>query len=141
MTAVTSSATTPAQEPLVGNYYVAAYPPFSAWQPAQIPALEAALQQPASAAPLGLYLHVPFCQKKCDYCYYLSYVDQNAATVNRYLEAVVAELSGYASLPAVQGRRVSFVYFGGGTFDLELVPVPLLADGLCGSLSGTAWRK
>ena len=135
MAAVTSSATTPAKEPLVGNYYVAAYPPFSVWQPEQIPALEAALQHPAPAAPLGLYLHVPFCQKKCDYCYYLSYVGQKAATVNRYLEAAVEELSRYASLPAVQGRRVSFVYFGGGTpSSLSSDQFRFLADGLCGSL-------
>ncbi len=62
----------PTDEPAAGNYFVAAYPPFSAWNSAQVPALHEALAQPAPAAPLGLYVHLPFCQKKCDYCYYLS---------------------------------------------------------------------
>ncbi|MBU6399780.1 MAG: radical SAM protein, partial [Verrucomicrobia bacterium] len=102
-------------EPLVGNYFVAAYPPFSAWQPSQVPAFEAALDGPPTAAPLGIYVHVPFCQKKCDYCYYLSYIGQNAAVVDRYLDTVVEELGRYAQRPAVGGRPISFVYFGGGT--------------------------
>jgi hypothetical protein len=55
-------------EPVLGNYFVAAYPPFSAWTPAQARALTDALSLPPSAAPLGVYVHLPFCQKKCDYC-------------------------------------------------------------------------
>ena len=57
-------------EPLAGNYFVAAYPPFSAWEESQLPALHEALQDtPRCDTPLGLYVHLPFCQKKCDYCY------------------------------------------------------------------------
>jgi oxygen-independent coproporphyrinogen III oxidase len=105
----------PEKESLVGNYFVAAYPPFSVWQPAMVPALKTALAQAARPEPLGLYVHVPFCQKKCDYCYYLSYTGPSAETVDRYLDNVVAELSLYAEFPAVRDRRVAFVYFGGGT--------------------------
>jgi oxygen-independent coproporphyrinogen-3 oxidase len=102
-------------EPLVGNYFVAAYPPFSAWQASQVPALELALGKPPAVSPVGLYVHVPFCQKKCDYCYYLSYIGQRAGVIGRYLETVIEELSLYAQRVAVRGRPISFVYFGGGT--------------------------
>jgi oxygen-independent coproporphyrinogen-3 oxidase len=122
---------TPAQEPAAGNYFVAAYPPFSAWDSAQVPALHEALAQPAPAAPLGLYVHLPFCQKKCDYCYYLSYIAQPAAVVDRYLDAVVREMEVYATQPGVKGRPVSFAYFGGGTpSTLSSTQVRRLGDGL-----------
>lgn len=102
-------------ESLVGNYFVAVYPPFSAWAPAQLPALAEVLARPATGAPLGLYVHVPFCQRKCDYCYYLSYVGQSAETVDRYVAAVVQEANRLAQCAAVRGRPVRFLYVGGGT--------------------------
>lgn len=123
------------EEPLVGNYYVAVYPPFSCWEVAHIPALERALHQPSAGAPLGLYVHVPFCHRKCDYCYYLSYVGQTADVVDRYLETVINELSIYAQRPAVAGRPVAFVYFGGGTPSLlTSSQVRRLGDGLQSAL-------
>ena len=122
---------TPVQEPAAGNYFVAAYPPFSAWDSAQVPALHEAVAQPKSAAPLGLYVHLPFCKKKCDYCYYLSYIAQPAAVVDRYLDAVVREMELYAAQPGVKGRPVSFAYFGGGTpSTLSSAQVHRLGDGL-----------
>lgn len=108
-------ATHEASEPIVGNYFVAAYPPFSAWKSEYIPALQDALHEPASPGPLGIYVHIPFCQKKCDYCYYLSYVGESSGAVNKYLDTIARELKLYASQPALRTRRVSFVYFGGGT--------------------------
>jgi oxygen-independent coproporphyrinogen-3 oxidase len=113
----TAACTAGGGEPVLGNYFVAAYPPFSAWSAASNPALHEALDQGqgASPAPLGIYVHVPFCQKKCDYCYYLSYIAQPAAVVNRYLDAVLMEGALYANQPAVDGRPPAFVYFGGGT--------------------------
>lgn len=97
-----------------GNYFVAAYPPFSAWEAAQLPALGAALAEPHEGA-IGLYVHLPFCQHKCDYCYYLSYIAQPAAVVDRYLDSLVGEMELLGAQPGVAGRPVSFVYFGGGT--------------------------
>lgn len=102
-------------EPVLGNYFVAAYPPFSVWTAAEVPALHEALDRTASSTPLGVYVHLPFCQKKCDYCYYLSYVAQPAPVVNRYLETVLQEAALYADRRAVKQRPVSFAYFGGGT--------------------------
>ena len=131
-----------AEELQVGNYFVAAYPPFSAWQPEQVPTLHEALnsvdgreEKHAQERALGIYVHVPFCQKKCAYCYYLSYIDQNARVVDHYLETLVNEMALYASFPSVQGRNVSFVYFGGGTPSiLSSSQFQSLADGLTGSL-------
>jgi oxygen-independent coproporphyrinogen-3 oxidase len=128
------SSRSPAAEPLVGNYFVAAYPPFSVWNSNDVSALKSALNQPSSG-PLGLYVHIPFCQRKCDYCYYLSYSDQKIGTVNRYLEGVVHELEMYSQRPALQDRKVSFAYFGGGTPSiLTTDQVSFLAEGLHGLL-------
>lgn len=103
------------QERPEGNYFVAVYPPFSAWVREGVPALHDALQRRAAGKPLGLYVHLPFCQKKCDYCYYLSYIAQPAAVVDHYLDVMVREMALYAEHPGIQERPVSFVYFGGGT--------------------------
>ncbi|MCU0771335.1 MAG: coproporphyrinogen III oxidase family protein [Verrucomicrobia bacterium] len=104
-----------AAEPVVGNYFVAAYPPFSAWTEAQVPALHDALGRHPTSVPLGVYVHLPFCHHKCDYCYYLSYIGQPAAVINRYLDTVMREAALYAAQPAVKERPVAFGYFGGGT--------------------------
>ena len=123
-------------ENTVENYFVAAYPPFSAWDSAQVPALHEALERPTPGKSLGVYVHLPFCQKKCDYCYYLSYITQPAAVVDQYLEAVVRELALYAERPAVKGRSLSFAYFGGGTpSTLSSTQVRYLVDGLRRGLS------
>jgi oxygen-independent coproporphyrinogen-3 oxidase len=121
---------------LVGNYFVAAYPPFSAWKASQTPALREVLNRRASPAPLGLYIHLPFCQKKCDYCYYLSYIAQPAEVVDRYLDTLIREIALYSVQPGVRGRPVSFVYFGGGTpSTLGSTQVRRLVDGLQRALS------
>jgi oxygen-independent coproporphyrinogen-3 oxidase len=121
---------------VTGNYFVAAYPPFSAWQASQITALKSALEKPASTSPLGLYIHVPFCQKKCDYCYYLSYIGQSGEVVDRYLRDVVHEAELYSQKPALKNRPVSFVYFGGGTpSTLSSTQIRLLRNGLAAAFS------
>jgi oxygen-independent coproporphyrinogen-3 oxidase len=126
-------------EPLAGNYFVSAYPPFSRWQPSQVGAVEEALERPTTGAPIGLYVHIPFCPKKCDFCYFLSFTDQPAEAVARYLDSVVHELSLYARRPAVQGRPVAFVYVGGGTPSaLSPLQVRRLVHGLRGALS---WER
>ena len=128
----------PLNEPVAGNYFVATYPPFSAWDATQVPFLHEALAQPAPGKPLGVYVHLPFCQKKCDYCYYLSYIAQPAAVVDQYLETVARECALYAERPGVKGRPLSFVYFGGGTpSSLSPTQVRHLVDGL---RRGLAWN-
>ncbi len=102
-------------EPSVGNYFVSAYPPFSCWSPATVPILSPVLRQSATRDPIGIYIHIPFCEKKCDFCYYQSYVGARCADMKVYLENVAQELALYRQYPVLQDRRVGFVYFGGGT--------------------------
>src|SRR4030095_1694596 len=103
------------EDALVGNYFVAAYPPFSSWTASATHAIDGVTLKPLSTPhPIGIYVHIPFCEKKCDYCYYLSYIGQRPSTISRYLDSVVQELESYARRPAVNGRPLAFVYFGGG---------------------------
>ena len=69
----------------------------------------------AAPPPLALYVHLPWCLKKCPYCDFNSHgtAGLDAATQDRYVDALVADLE--ASLPLVWGRRVVSVFIGGGT--------------------------
>jgi oxygen-independent coproporphyrinogen III oxidase len=100
----------------VGNYFVSNYPPFSQWKPEFICEAVAALgQAPRVQDPLGLYLHIPFCRKRCKFCYFKVYIDKNAAEIESYLDALIKENELYSRTRAFQGRQLRFVYFGGGT--------------------------
>jgi oxygen-independent coproporphyrinogen-3 oxidase len=104
------------KETTVGNYFVSNYPPYAYWRPEAAPEFMAALERPARPnTPLGIYLHIPFCRKRCHFCYYKVYTDKDSAAIRGYLEATLKELAFYAGKPFVGGRRPNFVYFGGGT--------------------------
>src|SRR5512138_2315312 len=93
--------TTPAaaeKETTAGNYFVANYPPFSFWTPERRGEVETALERPpARGTPLGLYLHIPFCRKRCHFCYFKVYTDKDSAAVKAYLELALRELQLYAA--------------------------------------------
>ena len=100
----------------VGSYFVANYPPFSAWSPEHEPRIHGVLDRPPRfESPLGLYLHIPFCRKRCKFCYFRVYTDKNADEVDVYLSALSREIALYAGRPGFGGRQFEFVYFGGGT--------------------------
>ena len=100
----------------LGNYFVANYPPFSAWKSSYLADARAVLAAPPSPeTPLGLYLHIPFCRKRCKFCYFRVYTDKNARDVETYSDALVREVTLCSQLPFVGGRPLKFVYFGGGT--------------------------
>jgi len=101
----------------VGSYFVATYPPFSVWSAEAVDRdARPALASTADASvPLGVYLHIPFCRKRCHFCYFRVYTDKNAQEVQQYLDVLAREWELYAQQKAVAGRRVDFVYFGGGT--------------------------
>ena len=98
-----------------GSYFVANYPPFSRWHADAVSDVLAAFAAPPTAAPLGLYLHVPFCRKRCKFCYFRVYTDVAAHDVERYSQALGREAELAAAQPAVAGRALKYVYFGGGT--------------------------
>ena len=63
--------------------------------------------------PLSLYVHLPWCLKKCPYCDFNSHEAQGAPPEARYIDALMADLE--QALPLVWGRRVHSVFIGGGT--------------------------
>ena len=104
------------KETTVGNYFVSNYPPFSFWKTERIGELYSALERPPKPeTPLGVYVHIPFCRKRCHFCYFKVYTDKDSAAIRSYIEAVIKEFSIYANEPFVGGRKANFVYFGGGT--------------------------
>src|SRR6185369_11227876 len=60
----------------------------------------------------GVYIHFPYCRKRCPYCDFAVHARQRIPH-ERYAEAVLAELAARA--PLFEGRRAVSVYFGGGT--------------------------
>ena len=99
----------------VGSYFISNYPPFSQWTEDQLETVRSALNTPPADVPLGLYLHIPFCRKRCKFCYFRVYTDRNAPDVERYVSALAREVELVSQLPAAGGRPIRFVYFGGGT--------------------------
>lgn len=60
----------------------------------------------------GIYIHVPFCEKKCDYCDFYSLPKKGEADFDDYLESLLREIDLYEE---IMGAGVSTVFFGGGT--------------------------
>ena len=63
--------------------------------------------------PLALYIHIPWCVRKCPYCDFNSHEQPAGLPVDEYVAALVADLE--QDLPLVWGRTVHSVFFGGGT--------------------------
>lgn len=102
--------------PKVGNYFLSNYPPFSFWKPEYVNEAYAAMdREPVAGTTLGMYMHVPFCRRRCHFCYFRVYTDKNSSAIRNYLDATLAELEMYANKPFIGKRKPEFVYFGGGT--------------------------
>ena len=69
--------------------------------------------QLAALPPLSLYVHLPWCLKKCPYCDFNSHEVAGEMPEQRYIDALVADLE--ASLPLIWGRSVHSIFIGGGT--------------------------
>ena len=67
----------------------------------------------ASLPPLALYVHLPWCERKCPYCDFNSHEATGELPEREYVEGLLADLEGL--LPSVWGRRVASVFIGGGT--------------------------
>jgi putative oxygen-independent coproporphyrinogen III oxidase len=79
---------------------------------------KSAYRAPQAPPPLSLYVHFPWCARKCPYCDFNSHAQADRATDaaqlrSRYLQALREDLE--ASLPGVWGRTVHSVFIGGGT--------------------------
>jgi putative oxygen-independent coproporphyrinogen III oxidase len=71
--------------------------------------------------PLALYVHVPWCVRKCPYCDFNSHVHKGALPEIAYVDALLADLDAdLASHPAARDRPIETVFFGGGTPSLLL---------------------
>ena len=67
----------------------------------------------AALPPLSLYMHIPWCVRKCPYCDFNSHEARGELPEQQYAQALMADLE--RALPSVWGRRVHTVFFGGGT--------------------------
>jgi len=112
-----STRTADLEQAEVGSYFVANYPPFSVWTADAVAtdAAAALASSPVPGNPLGLYLHIPFCRKRCHFCYFRVYTDKNAREIEDYLTLLAREWELYADARALADRPLAFVYFGGGT--------------------------
>ena len=100
----------------VGSYFISNYPPYSRWQQDSLPQVEQALAMPPrEGVPLGLYLHIPFCRKRCKFCYFKVFTGKNSNEIETYVQALCKEIELVSQQPAMGGRPFRFVYFGGGT--------------------------
>ena len=86
--------------------------------------------QLAALPPLSLYIHLPWCLKKCPYCDFNSHAQGPGALPEQaYIDALVADLD--ASLPLIWGRTVHSIFIGGGTPSLF---APAAIDRLLGDI-------
>ncbi len=115
-----------------GNYFVSNYPPFSFWKQDDVPEVMAAIdREPKPGTPLGIYAHIPFCRKRCHFCYFKVYTDKDSSEIRAYTNALLSELKTYAEKPFIGGRKPNFVYFGGGTPSyLSINQLQELTDGM-----------
>ena len=63
--------------------------------------------------PLSLYIHVPWCERKCPYCDFNSHAVKRTMPEQQYIDALLADLE--CDLPYVSGRKVESIFIGGGT--------------------------
>ena len=63
--------------------------------------------------PLALYIHIPWCIRKCPYCDFNSHTLKGEVPEARYIEALLADLT--QALPLIWGRRIISIFIGGGT--------------------------
>ncbi len=100
----------------VGSYFISNYPPYSQWKKELLPEIESALASPPRPGrPLGLYLHIPFCRKRCKFCYFKVFTQVKSEEIEQYVSALSQEIELVSRQPIIGGRPFQFVYFGGGT--------------------------
>jgi len=71
------------------------------------------LLQLTQLPPLALYIHIPWCLRKCPYCDFNSHEARSELPERRYIDALLADLE--SALPLIWGRSVGSIFMGGGT--------------------------
>lgn len=86
--------------------------------------------------PLGLYVHLPWCVRKCPYCDFNSHASRQRPPFDAYVDSLLADLDVELgdSAAALAGRRIDTVFFGGGT------PSLFPAEAIARLLEGLATR-
>ena len=67
----------------------------------------------SNKTPLGIYVHIPFCRSKCQYCDFYSVTERDDHLLDSYLQAVCTHIKEAGAL--APGYLVDTIYFGGGT--------------------------
>jgi putative oxygen-independent coproporphyrinogen III oxidase len=67
----------------------------------------------STSPPLALYIHIPWCVRKCPYCDFNSHESRNEIPERAYVDALIADIE--QSVPSIWGRKVRSIFFGGGT--------------------------
>ncbi len=99
-----------------GNYFISNYPPYSFWKPEFVDNAVIALNtEPNPSNPLGMYVHIPFCRKRCYFCYFRVYTGVKSDAVKNYADALIQEVKLYRGKKCISDRKPLFIYFGGGT--------------------------
>jgi oxygen-independent coproporphyrinogen-3 oxidase len=94
----------------VGSYFISNYPPYSQWNRESLDQIRGAMNSPPlEETPLGLYLHIPFCRKRCKFCYFKVFTDVNAKEIQRYVDALDREIELVSRLPVMGNRPFRFV--------------------------------
>ena len=78
----------------VGSYFISNYPPYSAWNEGGLEDARQVLQSPPADVPLGLYLHIPFCRKRCKFCYFKVFTENTAGDIEQSVSALSREIEG-----------------------------------------------
>ncbi|HEH9426414.1 TPA: heme anaerobic degradation radical SAM methyltransferase ChuW/HutW [Aeromonas sobria] len=85
-------------------------------------------QRESDAQERALYIHIPFCRKRCSFCNFFEN-GANPARINRYINALCGSLAQAAETPLVQSMTFSAVYVGGGTpTDMSADELAMLAE-------------
>ncbi|MCX7556147.1 radical SAM family heme chaperone HemW [Xanthomonadaceae bacterium JHOS43] len=97
-----------------------------------MPARQPPLPRMLTLPPLALYVHIPWCVRKCPYCDFNSHGQKGELPQREYIAALLADLD--QDLPLVWGRPVTSIFFGGGT------PSLFSADSIAAFLGAAAAR-
>ena len=60
---------------------------------------------------ISLYLHIPFCIKRCSYCDFITHTDNSDTLIKNYVDKICEEINSYKS----ENLKINTIFFGGGT--------------------------